>query len=411
MTTSHPGLPGPELALSGAFPVSATLDALASRPWRLAVSASHRQGIVSTATPLPTSDGVFPGCLLSTVPPIVVDACILRDDILYACRNACRTVLVTAASEGVLRLCGAQHVLDEVFEHADVWATKAGVSPETFLTRWLVDYLPLIRVFQPTEVRSELLHPDEAARMTLLATQDPDDVPSATLALVLGAFYLTKDRTALRAVYGSGFDVAGHERWVDLLRAGSDVGQLAQMVALAASVLQGAAQALWDSTAGRRGRGTQFTVLGVLAGALVVWLWHASPETRERLRTMATRAFDLLADYQILKQAFLSAAAPVPDWDELAVTIPPDAALARACLSLLGRSGGSLHSAREVAQMLPDSLAVPRGEAKIRHALREFACFAEPLPGAFQAGHVARPVRRWLYLRDQAAAQCAERES
>ena len=46
--------------------------------------------------------------------------------------------------------------------------------------------------------------PAELARIRHLAQpgQDPDDVPSAVLALLLEAFFLSEDGRPLRAVYG-----------------------------------------------------------------------------------------------------------------------------------------------------------------------------------------------------------------
>jgi hypothetical protein len=53
---------------------------------------------------LPSPGGAFPRDFLLLPPPVVPDANRLRDDILYACRKDKRTVLVTAANVGLLRL-------------------------------------------------------------------------------------------------------------------------------------------------------------------------------------------------------------------------------------------------------------------------------------------------------------------
>jgi|SRR5215472_297667 len=52
-----------------------------------------------------------------------------------------------------------------------------------------------------------------------------------TLALLLQAFFLSNDRKALRAVYGDA-DLAEHHRWVDVLKAGGDAGELGKLFAL-----------------------------------------------------------------------------------------------------------------------------------------------------------------------------------
>ena len=76
----------------------------------------------------------------------MVDANVLRNDILRACRTGQRTVLVTAANAGLLRLFCARHVYDEVIEHSGDWTVGGLVTRDAFLRRWLLEYLPLIRV-------------------------------------------------------------------------------------------------------------------------------------------------------------------------------------------------------------------------------------------------------------------------
>ena len=69
----------------------------------------------------PDPRGAFPGDILLRPPPVVVDANVLRSDILRACRTEQRTVLVTAAIAGLLRLFCAEHVYHEVIEHSGDW--------------------------------------------------------------------------------------------------------------------------------------------------------------------------------------------------------------------------------------------------------------------------------------------------
>ncbi len=66
----------------------------------------------------------------------------------------------------------------------------AGIRPlsrDLFLSTWLTEYLPLIRVIPPHPSHLAMLSPAEAQRIRALAGKDPDDVPSATLALLLEA--------------------------------------------------------------------------------------------------------------------------------------------------------------------------------------------------------------------------------
>src|SRR5205823_1516016 len=75
---------------------------------------------------------------------------------------------------------------------------------------------------------SDWLSPAESARLDRLALIDSDDVPSARLALLLGAYYLTNDKPARAAVYGD-HGPAAYRDWLAVLHAGSDAGQLGAM--------------------------------------------------------------------------------------------------------------------------------------------------------------------------------------
>jgi hypothetical protein len=93
-------------------------------------------------------------------------------------------------------------VYPEVAEHAGDSTAGGPVTRAAFLRRWVAEYLPLIRTVAIGEGHLGWLSPAELARVQHLARpdQDPDDVPSATLALLLQAFFLSGDRKALRAV-------------------------------------------------------------------------------------------------------------------------------------------------------------------------------------------------------------------
>src|SRR5439155_19440420 len=92
--------------------------------------------------------------------------------------------------------------------------------------------LPVIRVIPETAHLHELLEPAEAARVRHLAVEDSDDVPSTSLALLLGGFYLSNDRAAFRAVYGDLADEFDHGRWVETLKAGGNSGELTRTLQL-----------------------------------------------------------------------------------------------------------------------------------------------------------------------------------
>ncbi len=343
---------------------------------------------------LPSPEGVFPDAFLLRPPPIVLDANRLRDTVLYGCRNDRQTVLVTAANAGLVRLYAARHVVDEVAEHGLPWADAAGVPRATFLRRWFTEYLPLIRVV-PTEGLEELLGPGEADRIASLSDVDPDDVPSAKLAFVLQAFFLSNDRAALRAVYGPDLDVDEHEAWLQVLRAGGDAGELGQLMQFGINVIgllgQGAASGLK-----RLGARFGWWALLPLAAGFAVVVRRASPKTKERITSSARSlgaalletVAPVLAAYRTARERFERLIPGQPTWEALAETSRPEAVLVRACLHTLVRSPQGHRSARELAGDLP-LLPVASGEAKVRAVLRTRDCFFEAWRGRWQVGEVA----------------------
>lgn len=351
----------------------------------------------------PDRRGVFSGTLLAEVPPVVVDANWLRNDIKYACRNGKRTTLTNVANEGVLRLFCSQHVIDEVGEHAAEWTHGSEVSQESFLRRWLMEYLPLLRVLQDNDVSGELLRPDEVGRIEKLRVVDPDDVPSVALALALGAFYLSDDKRALRAVYGPGVDFWRHGELLELLRAGGDAGELGQMLQLMTGLITGLGTSAAQSALRR---------IGPVGLFLVAALGYAgyrrtSTETRAKVgrgvTTGLTAFAEAYAEWQVHLRRFRRASPVLPSWNELATTNDPNFVLTRACLFSLARVGQSNYSAAELKIRLPE-LSVAQGEAKVRQVLRTAPCFFEAWYGRWQVGEMAVPVGQLLALKPAEAS-------
>lgn len=135
---------------------------------RGAVVSMHQASAVAPIR-FPGLEGGFPGDILLRPPPVVVDANVLRNDILRACRTGKRTVLVSAANAGCIRLSCARHVYDEMVEHSGDWAAKGLVTRNDFLRAWLLEYLPLIRVVTVGDEHQEWLCPAEHARVSHLA--------------------------------------------------------------------------------------------------------------------------------------------------------------------------------------------------------------------------------------------------
>lgn len=353
-----------------------------------------RRGHVSgsaDAIRYPSAEGAFPTDFLLRPPPVVVDANRLRNDILRTCRTGERTVLVNAANGGLLRLFAAHHVINEVREHSAEWAADGSVSQRDFLKAWLLQYLPLIRVVRLSKSNFAMLSPDEAARMRRLHAKDRDDVPSATLSLLLQAFYLSNDGPALRAVYGDDANLAEHDEWVTVLKAGGDAGELGRMFALAVNVTRLTTGGVING-ARRLGSLTGPLPFVVLAAAGAYGIARASAETRQRLKSAGKSVLDYLMGaamaYEESRSRFERTAPAAPGWLWLAGACPPDAVLARACMHTLARSAMSDRSAAELARDLP-VLTVAQGEAKVRHILRTLDSFEEVWRGRWQLGEVA----------------------
>lgn len=332
-------------------------------------------------------DGCFPPGAVAEVPPIVLDACVLRDDILHSCSRG-RTVLTNAANEGFLRLFVARHVLEEVERHSERWAADARVPHEGFLERWRSDYLPLIHLVSVPRDATEMLTPAEMSRISRLMVQDASDVPSAVLSLLLGGLHLSVNGHALRAVYGVDVDMDEHRQWLGALSAGADSGELKLMaqssivsVALIATGL--------DAGLRRLLRAPAPIVMGAGAAAGLLLIVGTSPVTKEGLKSAIAAAATALVEGARLHAEssahFEAFVPPMPSWPEIAEACDPLAVLARACVYALARAKVSDHSAVEVADLIPP-LPVAQGSAKVRQVLRCQPCFKEIYRGRWQVG-------------------------
>jgi hypothetical protein len=239
------------------------------------------------------------------------------------------------------------------------------------------------------------------ARVRHLAqpSQDPDDVPSAVLAL-LEAFFLSEDGKPLRAVYGDA-DLSGQREWVSILKAGGDAGQLGKTFTLAVNLTALASHGV--ASGARRIAAATSPWLLVAAGLGATWWYLNHPaSTRQRAASVAksilTCALGAVIAYQEVQDQFTSAAPKTPNWESLAADLPPAAVLGRACLHTLARSPGCARSAAELTAELP-YLGVAQGEAKVRQVLRDAGPFTEVWRGRWQAGHAAPTLLRYLDIR------------
>jgi predicted nucleic acid-binding protein len=359
------------------------------------LAAAHR---TSRETPIrgADGDGVFPPMagfdllgLRTRTPPVIPDTNVLRRDIGRVCRRRERTVLLNAANSGAIRLLCPIHVVNEMFEHAQRFSDQIGIDVAEYLTVWRRDYLSLMRVID--DLPDGLLTSDEETRVDTLATVDPDDVPAVRLVLATGGFFLSDDRPALTAVYGSAVDFGRHTKWVGALMAGGDAHELGNALetgALLSRIVGGVAL-----SAGRR-VASSGAIAGLSLGAALIAYAHATPNRRAKARAAAGMAgaviLQTFVSYLEASGEICSLAAPAPAAVHIALT-SDRARLTRACLLAFGQTAHSTHTARSLREHLPTNLGVPSGEAKVRSVLREYGCFFEPYAGHFQLG---RPLSR-----------------
>src|SRR5271166_6588027 len=113
----------------------------------------------------PGPQGAFPEDILLRPPPVVVDANILRNDIRLACRKGQRTVPVTAANAGLIRLFCARHVHDEVIAHRGEWTATGPVTRDDSLSALGWWYLPLVRIVPIGDKHLAWVAPADAVRV------------------------------------------------------------------------------------------------------------------------------------------------------------------------------------------------------------------------------------------------------
>ncbi|WP_344620252.1 PIN domain-containing protein [Dactylosporangium salmoneum] len=339
--------------------------------------------------------------LLPEVFPVVVDANALRDDLLRVASGRGRTLMLNAANSGILRLYCAPHVLHEVDEHLDEWSAQRALDPSVVRAAWDSDVAPLLRC---VEVPDGLTIAVEQERLDFLAQPpstnrycDPDDVPTATLAILLNAALLSKDKAPLRAVYGEQHDHLAHAQWRDQLRAVGDLGPLGRLIGGLNSLLGLAASGVINGLAGTARRVPwPWLVVGALATAGAV-RYLVTPETRRKvqatlgtgLSAVAASAAEIAAHREAARRQFETLLPAQPGWSEITSYRSSAATLIRASLYHLARSPQSDLSATELTDVLRQTNGFPRGETKVRAVLRREAAFYEPYRGRFQVGAAA----------------------
>lgn len=323
--------------------------------------------------------------LTSEVRPLVIDANVLRSEILRVTRRGGEpTRLITAASVGAVRLYCAQHVIDEVERHLTEWAEAASADPLEAARAWDATHRRLLVCVEDDPATIYL--GNEAWRLDVLATSerrhlgDRDDLPTARLALALEAPLLSRDTALLRAVYGHDHDTAAHRDWVEQFGAMGEFHVLAQMQRSSAI-------------------GTELLVIGAfslvrrypwvaLAAGVGAFLGTTSDQ-RRALGGQTLHAVKRVAEFVGALNAVVTAA------NELADTLKPPATDDEAARTPARRLSATMARLPEGTPSLPSLRALGTiDDATLDHVLGGSRLFVDLRDGTFQVGRPLGPVRR-----------------
>jgi predicted nucleic acid-binding protein len=391
-----------EASVAGAVVSTESSADRISRALRHAVAEAHLRN-AGLAIVGPDEGGAFPGSetrpwglVGAEVPRVVADANELRGEVIRTCRHG-RTVLVTAANTGALRLYLASHVVGEMAEHGERWALEADIDPKDFKECWQSDYLPLARVISDEGLSPDLLDDVERIRVEALTAADSDDVPSAILALCLGAFFLSHDRAPLEAVYGEEVDLQAHRAWLGVLRSSGEAAELGKLVWLSAITPTALFTVASEGARWLARRVSPWVLAAALLGG--VWFVNGRMSWRSWRRLRDGAGAGLLAFSELYlhclqaQQTFARASAPRPTWTDLSDCVPTQSLITRLCMRTVAGSLPGSRSGPELAEALRSRSGIDVVPEMLERNLTAAGCFRQLYNGNWQLGHPA-PARR-----------------
>lgn len=156
----------------------------------------------------------------------ILDTNTIFNDLIYQLRHQREVgLLIRSAREGVLRLFATSKVLEEVRERA-VTQERRGVSAAALLELFERCYLPEIRFVDISGV-------PVGPRVLPVGEADPDDLPTAQLALLLAPCHVYTDDSHLTE---AGFGEA--RNWLSLAQSAERAMQLDQTMLLVAELIE-----------------------------------------------------------------------------------------------------------------------------------------------------------------------------
>jgi predicted nucleic acid-binding protein len=319
--------------------------------------------------------------------PIVVDANILHDCIGRSSKKGEPTALVTIANTRAARIYCATHVIDEFIKYQEVWAGHYRVSPAAYQDAFVSFYRPLVRTV-PTDGLEEMLSRDELARLDILRVEDADDVPTATLAIALGALPITKDHAPWKAVHGARTDAAHLDLWLSRLMSIGDRAETEKLLSftLAGVAAPGVAALHWGAKLYRHSP----LAFGITATLIVGAAFCVPPPMYrsgwDAIKIGIGNFNDAIMTPNVQANDELQRELPpFPAWEDLVAETSRDAALARACLYRLARSRRTPATVGRIVEDLP-TLGIGQEAPRVGKVLRRYPCFAELAPKWWQVG-------------------------
>ncbi len=319
--------------------------------------------------------------------PLVIDANVLRNCVGPTAKRAQRTVLSTLANRRNTRIFCAPHVVKEFYKHLDEWAAEYEVASDVYRAAFEETYLPLLRIV-PTDDINEMLMPNERARIAVLQKQDADDIPTAMLALAMGAMPVTMDPRPWEAVYGVKADKTELQEWLTLLMRVGDLTETESLMTgthmTLGSVLVGGA---YGAVALYRLSPIAFAAVAAgIAAALQCIPKPASAKVWDAMRSGFETYNETLAQpHHDATEHLRPQLPPFPNWGILVDATSRDAALGRACLFRLSRTRRLLPRASGLANQLPE-LAIGQDRMRVGTVLRRYPAFFEPYAMRWQVG-------------------------
>jgi hypothetical protein len=261
-----------------------------------------------------------------------------------------------------------------------------------FADVWQTSYLPLLRHVLTNHLDQMLLEDERKRVMQLGIVQDPDDVPSATLALAMGALFLTEDKAAYEAVHGTRVEAGQLRRWLPPLRDGGDAAELQQLFSLAVALPMVGIAGAWNAARWLCSR-SQVAFISA-AGFTASVMLFAPSGFYQKAWAFSKGVLSTISDEIVMPQhqatdRIRSMLPQLPEWNVLVQGAGRDAALKRACLYRLSRSRAAPLRAAELSIQLP-MLGIGQEASRVGKMLRGTPCFFQPHPRRWQVG---RPVK------------------